>query len=98
LLVDKQYPQLAAKMEEITAGYDDASIKNMAKDIGMGLDKCLDSGKVTFLYGEKDPYRRTASDIKTKGFKCNVLIQQGYGHVQWILERPDKYAKLLING
>jgi hypothetical protein len=94
--VDIIYPQLASMMKVVTAHYSDATLKNIIKEIGITLDNSIDTKKVTFLYGEKDYYRKTILDIKRNGYKCCIKIQYGCGHVQWILKEPERYAKMLI--
>jgi pimeloyl-ACP methyl ester carboxylesterase len=95
--VDIMYPQFAPMMKEITAHYDDDTLVNMVRDIGgISLDKCIDNNQVTFLYGEKDPYRKTILDVQKSGYRCRTIIQQGCGHVQYILRNHQEYADLLI--
>jgi hypothetical protein len=62
------------------------------------LDNSIDSERVTFLYGEKDLSRQAIRDIKRGGYRCRVEIQQGYGHIQWMLKDPERYAGVLIGG
>jgi pimeloyl-ACP methyl ester carboxylesterase len=94
-LVDTMYPQLASMMKTITAHYDERTIQNMMNEIGLTLGPCVDTDKVTFLYGDKDPYRNTISDIQKSGFHCSVVIKQGYGHLQYLLQNPQEYAQIL---
>jgi pimeloyl-ACP methyl ester carboxylesterase len=96
--VDVRYPQWAPMMKEITAHYSDATIRNIVHEVGVELDGSIDSERVTFLYGEKDLSRRTIRDIEKGGYRCRVEVQQGYGHIQWMLKEPERYAGVLIGG
>jgi pimeloyl-ACP methyl ester carboxylesterase len=94
--VDAMYPQLASMMKQISAHYSEATIRNIIHDIGLELDGSIDSENVTFLYGEKDFYRRAIGDVRKGGYKCRIEIQRGCGHTQWMLKEPERYAGVLI--
>jgi pimeloyl-ACP methyl ester carboxylesterase len=94
--VDERYPQWSPMMKEITAHYSDTTIRNIVKDVGVDLDDSIDSERVTFLFGEKDLSRRAIGDIKRGGYRCRVEVQQGCGHIQWMLKEPERYAGVLI--
>ncbi|MDR1042848.1 MAG: alpha/beta hydrolase [Clostridiales Family XIII bacterium] len=93
---DTMYPQLAPMMKKVSAHYSEATIRNIINDVGLELDGSIDSERVTFLYGEKDFYRRAIGDVKKAGYKCRREIRKGCGHIQWMLKEPEQYAKALV--